>query len=463
MITKKLAHFVVETRMEDIPQEALKIAQMGITDFVGVTFPGSLEPHSEIVRGYVRKMGGVAESSIIGSNLKTSPYLAALANGTMGHALDYDDMGGFGHPSVVLAPAVLAIGESIGASGKDILAAYVIGFEVAALLHGTLWTHYLRGWHGTDNFGSLGAGAAVARLLRLNVHQVRMVLGIAASLAGGLRQNFGTMTKPLHAGQAAANGIQAALLAQAGLTADDSIIEAPLGFAKVFGHDQEVDWEKASEGLGKTFNITALSTNGIAIKPYPSCGCTHAGIDAALSLKERYRLKSEDIAEVEMGTSPYEGQVLIHHRPKSGLEGKFSLEYTVARALHSGEVKLKHFTDEGVDEPAIKKLIERMKWVEKYPTPSFGKQRDSIGTQSVTVKLADGMEYSHEVRISKGWPQRPLTSEELISKYKDCASTVLSKEGVDKSLGMLTKLAGVKNIRDLMETVTRKDTKRRAR
>lgn len=457
MITEKLARFVVETRMEDIPQEALKVAQMGITDCIGVTFPGSLEPQGKIIRDYVRKMGGVAESSIIGSDMKTSPYLAALANGTMGHALDYDDMGGFGgHPSVVLAPAVLAMGERIGASGKDILAAYVIGFEVATCLHEPLWKHYLRGWHATDNFGSLGAGAAVARLLKLNVHQVRMVLGIAASLAGGLRQNFGTMTKPLHAGQAAANGIQAALLAQAGLTADDSIIETPLGFARVFGHDEEVDWEKASEGLGKTFNITALSTNGIAIKPYPSCGCTHAGIDAALALKEKYGVKSEDIAEVELATSPYEGQVVIHHRPKSGLEGKFSLEYTVARALHSGEVKLRHFTDEGVREPEIKRLIERMKWVEKYPLPTFGKQRDSIGTQSVSVKMGDGKEYSHEVRISKGLPQRPLTAEEFNSKYRDCASTVLSKEGVEKSLSMLLNLGGVKNIRELMETVTRK-------
>jgi 2-methylcitrate dehydratase PrpD len=283
-----------------------------------------------------------------------------------------------------------------------------------------------------------------------------MALGIAASLAGGLRQNFGTMTKPLHAGQAAANGIQAALLAHAGLTADESIIEAPLGFAKVFGHDDEVDWKKCSESLGKTFNITALSTTGISIKPYPSCGCTHAGIDAALGLKEKYGVRSEDIAEVELATSPYEGQVVIHHRPKSGLEGKFSLEYTVARALHSGEVKLRHFTDEGVREPAITRLIERMKWVEKYPLPDFGKQRDTIGIQSVTVKLANGQEYSDEVKISKGLPQKPLTPEEFSGKYRDCASTVLSKEGVEKSLAILSKLGEVKNIRELMETVTKK-------
>jgi 2-methylcitrate dehydratase PrpD len=456
MITENLAHFVVETRVEDIPQEALKIAQRGITDCIGVTFPGSLEPQGEIIRGYVRKLGGAAESSIIGSDLKTSSYLAALANGTQGHALDYDDMGGFGHPSVVLAPAILATGERIEASGRDILVSYVIGFEVAACLRGPLWIHYIRGWHATDNFGSLGAAAAVGRLLKLDVHKMRMALGIAASLAGGLRQNFGTMTKPLHAGQAAANGIQAALLAQAGLTADASIIEAPLGFAKVFGQDEPVDWEQISRTLGKTFNITSLGMNGIATKPYPSCGCTHAGIDAALAVKEKYGVKSEDIAEVEMGTSPYEGQVLIHHRPKSGLEGKFSLEYTVARALHSGEVRLRHFTDEGVNEPAIKRLIERTKWVHKYPPPDFSKQRDSIGPQSVTVKLADGKQYSQEIKISKGTPQRPLTSEEVTGKYRDCASMVLSKENVDKSLTVLSKLAEVKNIREIMETVTKK-------
>jgi 2-methylcitrate dehydratase PrpD len=175
------------------------------------------------------------------------------------------------------------VAEELKASGEAALEAFLIGFEVETKL-GAGMNPYLfeNGWHPTAILGAMGAAAASAKLLKLPAEKICMALGIAASLASGLRQNFGTMTKPLHAGQAAANGIQAALLAQAGLTADDSIIETPLGFAKVFGHDQEVDWEKASEGLGKTFNITALSTNGIAIKPYPSCGCTHAGIDAAL-------------------------------------------------------------------------------------------------------------------------------------------------------------------------------------
>jgi len=159
---------------------------------------------------------------------------------------------------------------------------------------------------------------------------------------------------------------------------------------------------------------------------------------------------------VELGSNSFIGAVLIHHRPKTGLEGKFSLEYTVARALHSGEVKLKHLSDEGVSETAVKSLIERMKWVDKYPAPSLGQKREGLGTQSVTVKMRDGKEYSHEVSLSKGLPQNPLTPDEFTEKYRDCASTVLPKEGVEKSLGMLSNLAGVKNIRELMETVTKK-------
>jgi 2-methylcitrate dehydratase PrpD len=280
-----------------------------------------------------------------------------------------------------------------------------------------------------------------------------LALGIAASLAGGLRQNFGTMTKPLHAGKAGANGLQAALLAQAGFTADESIIEAPLGFVKVFGHDQTVDWAKASEGLGKTFMIAAQNFDGVTVKPYPCCGGNHASIDAALSLKEKYGIKADDIAEVELGVSPFENQLLIHHRPKTGLEGKFSLEYNVARALLSGEVKLKHLTDEGVNETAIKSLIERMTWVEKFPTPRLG--TGDVGTKSVTVKLKNGKQYSEAVSISKGMPQKPMSPDEFTGKYKDCASTVLSKEGVDKSLAMLSNMREVKNIGELMETLAK--------
>ena len=455
-ITDKVSYFVAQAAAKDIPQDAIDLARLGITDFIGVALSGSGEEQSKIIADYAQKVGGVPQASIIGGDFKTSSYLAALVNGTTGHALDYDDMAIslIGHPSVFLAPAILAIGESREASGKDVLTAYVVGYETACCIAGpVLQSHYVQGWHSTATFGTLGAAAATAWLLKLNQGQVRMALGIAASLAGGLRQNFGTMTKPLHAGKAAANGIQAALLAQAGFTADDGIIEAPLGFARVFGHSGEVDWAKASENLGKTFVIT--SAQGLSIKPYPSCGFTHCAIDAALYIKEEHRVNPDDIAEVELGVSPFDKQILIHHRPRTGLEGKFSLEYTLARALLSGEVRLRHLTDEAVAEPRVKSLMEKMKWVEKYPMPVMG-TAEGFGTKSVTVKLNDGKEFSKEVAIAKGMPRNPLPPDEFNSKYRDCASTVLSEEEVKKSLSILATLSEVKNIKEVMGIVAKR-------
>jgi 2-methylcitrate dehydratase PrpD len=456
MITEKISHFVAGTVVEDIPQAALSAARLGITDFIGVALAGCKEKQSEIVMDYARKLGGVPQASVIGGGFRTSPYLAALVNGTTGHALDYDDMAVSltGHPSVFLAPAILAVGESTEASGQDILAAYVVGYETACCVaRPVLHSHYVQGWHSTATFGSLGAAAAAAWLLKLNMRQVRMALGIAASLAGGLRQNFGTMTKPLHAGKAAANGIQAVLLAQAGFTADDNIIEAPLGFARVFGHGGEVDWAKASENLGKTFVITGEA--GLCIKPYPSCGFTHCAVDAALYVREGHKVDAKDIVEVELGVSPFDKQILIHHCPETGLEGKFSLEYTVARTLLSGKLWLKHFTDGAVAEPEVKNLMEKMKWVEKYPMPVMGTSQ-GFGVKSVTVKLRDGREYSKEVSIAKGMPNNPLGLDEFNSKFRDCASVVLSEEDVEESLSLLSNLQQVNNIRKIAQIVARK-------
>jgi len=368
--------------------------------------------------------------------------------------LDYDDMSvsPIAHPSVSLAPAILAVGEDLEASGLNILSSYVVGYEtVCCIARPIFQSHYVQGWHSTATFGTLGATAAVAWLLKLNVHQVKMALGIAASLAGGLRQNFGTMTKPLHAGKAAANGVQAALLAQAGFTADENIIEAPLGFVKVFGHKEEIDWSDIGENLGKTFLIT--SPVGLAIKPYPSCGFTHCAIDAALQIKRDHGIKAEEITEVELGTSPFDKQVLIHHRPKTALEGKFSLEYCVARALVSGEVRLRDFKDEAVAEPKVRDLMGKMRWVEKYPMPAMGTQ-GGFGVKSVKVKLRNGSEYNKEVKIAKGMPGNPLSMDEFNLKYRDCASCVLPKDGVEESLIMLNNLKELKNIKKLMAIIS---------
>lgn len=413
------------------------MARLGITDFIGVAFAGLREKQSQIIIDHVREMGGGPQSTVIGGMLSTSPSQAALANGTIGHCLDYDDIAIslIAHPSVFLTPAIFAVGEKSGASGKDILTAYVIGYEVACQIGMPLiQSHYTQGWHSTATFGTLGAVAAVAWLLKLNQHQVRMALGIASSLASGLRQNFGTMTKSLHAGRAAADGIRAAHLARAGFTADANIIEAPMGFAKAFGQSEKVDWTSVIASLGKSFLITG--PEGLSIKPYPSCGFTHCAIDAAIALKETYAIDIEAIDEIELGVSPFDKKILIHHNPKSGLEGKFSLEYCVARALVSNEVRLKHFTPESVAEPRVRTLAEKMKWVETYPQPVMGTP-EGFGTKSVTVKMKDGRKFAHEVPIAKGMPQNPLPALDFEVKFRDCASLHLDNDKVEKCFNLL--------------------------
>lgn len=454
MLTERIANFVGGVRSGDIPRDALDKARLGMTDFLGVAVAGSREELSGLIRQYGIMMGGAAGASIIATEQKTSPEMAALVNGTMGHALDYDDMSvaPIAHPSVFLAPAILAVGESIDAPGREVLAAYVVGYEVAcSVAEPTFQSHYVQGWHSTSTFGSLGAAAAVAWLLKLNPRQVTMAMGIAASLACGLRQNFGTMTKPLHAGKAGANGIQAAFLARAGFTADAGIIEAPLGFAKVMGHNAEVDWAAVGTALGKTFVIT--SPVGLAIKPYPSCGFTHTAIDCALDVRQRGAAAGE-IAAIELGASPFDRQLLIHHRPATGLEGKFSLEYCVARALASGAVRLNHFSDGAVRNAEVLALMGRMKWVEKFPMPVMGTP-EGFGTKSVTVTLTSGKKIESTARVAKGMPTNPLSADEFNAKYRDCASRGLPEEAVEESLSLLTGMEGVDTVRKIMASITR--------
>ncbi len=454
MLTERIANFVSGVRTGDIPRDALDKARLGMTDFIGVAVAGSREELSGLIRQYGIMMGGqAAGATIIAADQKASPEMAALINGTMGHALDYDDMSvaPIAHPSVFLAPAILAVGESIDAPGREVLAAYVVGYEVAcAVAEPMFQSHYVQGWHSTSTFGSLGAAAAVAWMLKLTPRQVTMAMGIAASLACGLRQNFGTMTKPLHAGKAGANGIQAAFLARAGFTADAGIIEAPLGFARVMGHSAEIDWAAAGTDLGKSFVIAGPV--GLAIKPYPSCGFTHAAIDCALGVRQQGATAGE-IASIELGASPFDRQLLIHHRPATGLEGKFSLEYCVARALASGAVRLQHFSDGAVRDPGVLSLMGRMTWVEKFPMPVMGTP-EGFGTKSVTVTLANGKKFDRAASVAKGMPTNPLSADEFNAKYRDCASRGLSEEAVEASLSILAGLEEVDTVRMVMERLS---------
>ncbi|MFC1869638.1 MmgE/PrpD family protein [Chloroflexota bacterium] len=449
-LTREIADFIAENSYEQIPERAVAVAKEAILDGMGCILAGSVEPVSRTITEYVKELGGNPEATVIAGGFKTSAPQAALANGTLAHALDYDDVSftWIAHPTVVLLPPVLALGEHYNASGREVLAAYILGFEIAARIGSVIIPHhYDIGWHATATLGTIGAATAAARILKLNSQQTRMALGIAASLAGGMRQNFGTMTKPFHAGNASKNGVVAAILASKGMTADENILEGPSGFCAIWGPGDE-GLAKATQSLG---NPWELVTTGMILKPYPCCRETHREIDAILHLREEHNINAEDVAEVRCITNAITPQILRHHRPKTALEGKFSMEYCMAVALLDGKVGLAQFTDKRVSEPRAQELLTRVKYI--HPPGEIGIEAELKSPITITVKLKDDSEYSHEVMIGRGEPEEPMTDEQRFEKYRECAHTCLSEKNTERSLELLTNLETMENIEELMKIV----------
>ncbi len=453
--TEKVARFVVETNYGNIPGEAVRIAKRAILDWVGVTLAGFNEPTARIVSEQVKRMKAVGESGVICKAFQTSADLAAWVNGTASHALDYDDTfaneAGFNfHPTVTLLSSVLALGEKVKASGREILAAYIVGIETetrvgAAIGRITSET----GWHPTPVVGTIGAVAASANILRLNVDQTLMALGTASSLAGGLLQNFGTMTKPLHAGNSARNGVVAALLAQNGFTGNESMMEGNLGFCSMFTAGKVSGMENKEENLGKTWRIV---TPGMSTKPYPCCRSTHSSIDASLYLRNAEGVDASQLVRIVCKTSPQHTRLARFHKPKSAYEGKFSIPYCIAAALLRGKILLEDFTEEKVADREAQALLSKV----EFQYPQEYKENPMALTGEVAVSLANGAEYSCKIDVPKGDASNPMTDEELSEKFQDCAQLVLPQAEIEKVLGGLQNLESLPDISEIMNVITHK-------
>ncbi len=452
IFTERIVKFIEQMSYERLPVAAIDISKRSILDYFGVALAGSGEDAGRIISEFTGNTGK-PEAGVIGGGFKTSADQAAWVNGTKAHALDYDDYftpdGSTPyHPTVAILPAVLAVGEEFHLSGKDVLLSYITGFEVEARIAvACAEQQYELGWHTTSTLGSVGAAAAVAKMLKLDAEQIRVALGIASSLSGGLRKNFGTMTKPLHAGNAARNGVVAAALAQRGFTADRNILDSPLSFCEVLGGEAGQEAAKVNQQGRKEFYILSP---GIALKPYPSCAYSHWAIDAALDLRREAAIAPDNIVGVECRTSSGLPGLLIHSHPETALEGKFSLEYCVAIALIDGEVSLKQFTDEKVNASAVQELMKRIKYV--HP-PEMGTGLVDLRGELV-VKLRDGKICSRKIDVAKGNPGNPLSSNELTNKYRDCVRLSLSPEDTDKSLELILNLELIKDIAELVNIFT---------
>jgi 2-methylcitrate dehydratase PrpD len=442
-VSARLAEFTVRTRLEDCPPAAMVAVRRATLDTLGVTLAGAGEPVAQILRRVLRAEGGAPLCTIIGTRARASTTAAALANGAAGHAHDFDDTNFtlMGHPSVPLLAATLAAAEAAMTDGASLALAYIVGFEVGAALGAALNpTHYERGWHATSSIGSLACAAAVAKIFDLDVGATRAALGIAASLASGLKENFGSMTKPLHAGHAAQNGVWAALLAREGLSASDTALEGKQGYFAAFGGQGDV--ERAVGGLGRGWQ---LLESGIAVKPYPSCAFTHAAIDSLLALREEHRLDPEGVAHVEVGVTAVVPPVLLHTRPTTGLERKFSMQFCAAAALVDGRIDLDSFA-EGPPPPAIEKLMPRVTMVVDRTLPDEGEQH---AWSRVTIQLSDGRVIVSPARGAHGHPDRPLSDQALRDKFLACASRTISREEAEAVADQIADLERVPDIRAL--------------
>lgn len=447
-LTRTLAEHVISTRFQDLPAEAVVQAKRAILDTVGVGLAGSREPAARIVAEIVQELGGRDQATAAGFGFRCSAPDAALINGTAAHALDYDDVTSSmrGHPSVPLAPAVLAVAERTGASGQEVIAAFVVGFELECKVgRGMGASHYGRGWHATSTLGTLGAAAASARLLSLNVEQTVMALGVATSMSGGLRRNFGTMTKPYHPGHAARCGIIAALLAARGFSADDDAIGAEMGFIDLFTPDHDARPERVT-GWGAPWEILSP---GISVKKYPCCFQTHCALDAVLALRSAHGLTPETVESVEVHAPRGATVSLLHPRPRTGLEGKFSMEYTVSAALLDGRLTLATFEDGAVQRREAQALIPRVTTVLDDGAPSD----PADGYAAVTVRLRDGRSLTKRVEEPRGGPATPLSWAELTEKFRDCAAGVLSGADTEAAISLVDALDQQPDVRALMGAV----------
>lgn len=448
-VTETIAKFIIQTTLKEISAEAIDIAKSHILDCIGVTIAGSADLTGKIITNFVREMGGEPKTSVVCGGFRTSAPQAALANGVMAHAIDYDDDSDsiLGHPTAVLLPAVLALGEEYQVSGINVIEAYILGLEIAAKIGSIInMEHYVQGWHSTGTIGILGAAVASAKIMRLSIEQTKVAIGIAASSSCGLRQNFGTMTKPFHAGNAARGGVMAAMLAQRGFTADREILENPFGFFNLFCGKGKYRLDNI-EKLGHPFDIISP---GVSIKKYPCCGGTHSSIDAILYLIDQHGINSEMVDNVECTVHPIIPEVLIHSRPKTALEGKFSMEFCLAIALIDKKVGLKQFTDEKVLNLKTQDLLKRIKM---RVTSDKGEKDYYKPFSIVKITLKNGKEYSHRVEVPEGSPQKRLSREKLIQKFEDCCKLVFTEGRIKTIIGILKDLEKLPAINKLLDLV----------
>jgi 2-methylcitrate dehydratase PrpD len=455
-LTAALAEFIHTKTLHDFPPKAFDKAKKAIADTFAVILAGAGSEVASPLLRYVEQTGECGTSPILGSRRTTSHEMAALVNGTFGHALDFDDVLSMmpAHPSAVILPALCADSRDGKLPGNALLEAYVIGIEVGGKIGRAITVgHYHRGFHGTGTLAVFSALSSLAKRHRLDVATTRTAFGIAASMASGLQRNFGTMTKPLHTGWASRSALAAVNLARSGFTAAPDVLEAPAGFFAAYG----VEASSPETGIIELGSPWVIVDPGLALKRFPCCYASHRGMDGVLYLREHLGLNAENLERLECRMPPGGMRVLIYPRPTTGLEAKFSLQYALAAGVLDGQYTLWSFTDEAVNRPQVRDLFTRMSVGEDprcagsdplIETRSSG----SRGFVEVEAVRGDGRRETVRVDHAPGHPSRELTWDDISDKFMDCATQApidLSK--AKRALEMLMRLETCADVGEVVE------------
>lgn len=459
-LTAYVADFIVSTRYGAIPADVLALGKKSILDGLGLALAGSVAKSGQLLRRHLQGLGITNTSaSVLGTNLALAPRFAAFANGTAVHADDYDDTqlavatdrvyGLLTHPTAPALPSTLAVAERDKRSGRDFLTAYHVGVEVECKIAEAIHPrHYQHGFHSTATCGALGAAAGVANLLGLTQEQAQTCLGIAGSLAAGLRENFGTMMKPFHAGRAAESGVIAGEFAQLGFTSTPIVLEAGRGFFRAAGGGYDEAAIRGKLGAPWTF-----ANPGVSIKPHPSGSLTHPGMTKMLELIRQHDIRPGQVASVKVGTNQNMPNALIHHRPTTELQAKFSMEFCMAILLLERKGGLNEFTDEVVNRSDVQAMIQKVDFGVHPEAEAAGYDKM---TTILEIALTDGRVIRDRADFGKGSPAIPMTYDEVADKFRECATySRWPKAKAEQVVELVRHLEDVKDVRTLTALLSR--------
>ncbi len=456
--TSAVTRFIRQTTLKDAPSDAVAQAKRCLIDGFGVILAGSTVQGSAIVREYVKAGTEKREATVLGSGgLTTSVAYAALANGASGHAMDFDDTqlsttpdrtyGLLTHPTLPALCAALAVGERKGVSGATFLEAFLVGFEVECKIAEAIDpAHYTNGFHSSGTIGTFGAAAAAAKLMNLDERQLAHMLAITSSVAAGIRVNFGSMTKPLHVGRAAENGVFAADLAGRGFTGGDDGLDGEWGFFQVLGGGADLD--RLNGILGRPWSIV---NPGVSVKPYPCGVLSHPSMDAMLKVVTERDLKPEQVRAIRLRAGSNILQPLRYRIAKTELEAKFCIPFLLSAILLRRRAGVREFTDEFVASAPVQEMMTRV-------TPVFDQQIEAQGFDKirsiVEVDLVNGQTIVQPSDDAyRGGPDKPFTRADLHAKFSDCAQLTMKPEQMTRALAAIEGVQAMANVRELVQAL----------